>query len=106
MSPTEMFSFDMASLFAVICMVAGLVIFVRSFLLDIGVARHKKDPERALSIVQSFRIGIIGLCLTGVGCGIWFELTPLFWLSLIIGGEELLESTVIITALRHSPDIA
>lgn len=81
----------------------GMAIVVRSLFFSTNTRRPTKDPERALSLVQSFRIGIIGLCLAGVGFGLWFDLKSVLWLALIIGGEELLESTVIITALRHSP---
>ena len=82
----------------------GLSVFAWSVYWDISRRRDEDaDPGRALTIVQSFRIGIIGLCLAGVGTGWLWDSTWLLGLSLIIGGEELLESSVIIKALKESP---
>ncbi len=63
--------------------------------------REVRDPRRALALLQGFRILIIGLALAGIGAAWCWEIGWLLGLSMIIGGEELLESTVVITALRH-----
>jgi hypothetical protein len=65
-----------------------------------GARRAARDPGRALALLRGFRVGVIGLALAGLGAAWWWQLGWLAALSLIIGGEELLESTVIITALR------
>ena len=66
-----------------------------------GMRRHRRDPPRALALLRGFRISIVGLCLAGVGAGLFWDIGWLVGLSLIIGGEELLESTVVITAMTH-----
>jgi len=66
-----------------------------------GVRRYDHDPPRALALLRGFRISIVGLCLAGLGAGLFWDIGWLIGLSLIIGGEELLESTVVITAMTH-----
>jgi hypothetical protein len=68
-----------------------------------GPHRRMRDPDRALGLVRGFRITIVGLCLTAVGAALYWQIGWLLVLSLIIGGEELLESSVHIAALRHRP---
>lgn len=62
--------------------------------------RHERDPERALAIMRGFRRSVLGLALAGVGAAWLWEVRGLVTLSLLIGGEELLESSVMIRALR------
>jgi hypothetical protein len=52
--------------------------------------------------LRGFRVAIGGLALAGIGAAWCWQIGWLLGLSLIIGGEELLESTVVITALRQS----
>ncbi len=65
------------------------------------------DPAKTLDGVQGFRRGIIGLALAGVagvaGAWIW-QLDWLLALSLVIGAEEVLESSLHVRALRMSRD--
>lgn len=82
----------------------GLGVFAWSVYWDIARRRDcDTDPGRALTLVRGFRIGITGLCLAGIGAGWLWDAEWLLGLSLIIGGEELLESSVIIKALKESP---
>lgn len=60
-----------------------------------------RDPGRALAILRGFRVGVVGLAMAGIGAAWCWHLGWLLGLSLIIGGEELLESTVVIAALRR-----
>jgi hypothetical protein len=81
---------------------AGLVLLVVGFRRGAaGMRRHRRDPPRALALLRGFRISVVGLCLAGVGAGLLWDVGWLVGLSLIIGGEELLESTVVITAMTH-----
>ena len=57
-------------------------------------------PTELLSLARSFRRAVIGLALAGVGAGLLYGLSWLVVLSLIIGGEEVLESSVIAADLR------
>lgn len=82
--------------------VAGLTLATWSVRHGIAAARREaRDPRRALALLQGFRIAIVGLALAGLGAAWCWQLGWLLGLSLIIGGEELLESTVVITALHH-----
>ena len=62
--------------------------------------RYARDPERALALMQSFRLCVVGLALVGMGSAWICEIPVLLGLSLAIAGEELLESTVMIAALK------
>lgn len=62
--------------------------------------RYDRDPERALGFLRGFRRCVIALAVAGIGASLLWEVKGLLTLSLLIGGEELLESTVIIRALR------
>lgn len=84
-------------------MVVGLTITIWSVGHGIVAARREaRDPQRALALLRGFRVAIVGLALAGLGIAWCWQLGWLLGLSLIIGGEELLESTVVITALRQS----
>src|SRR5262245_6373110 len=63
-------------------------------------ARIERDPERALAIVRGFRRGIVGLAVAGIGVSFAWDVPVLLGLSLVIVAEELLESTVMIQALK------
>ncbi len=53
--------------------------------------------------VRGFRIAVIGLVLAGLGASWWWHVTWLFVLTLVFGGEEILESTVHLAILRWKP---
>ena len=59
------------------------------------------DPGMLLPWIQGFRLSIIGLALTGLGVAWGWHLTWLLVLTLAIGGEETLESSIVIFALRR-----
>ncbi len=85
-------------------LILGLAMTVWSLHWGATTARRQlRDPGRALGIVQGFRMGIIGLSLAGIAAAWLWHLQALLVLSLIIGGEELLESSVIIAALKRGP---
>ena len=82
---------------------AGLVGAVLSARHGVHRARQHRDPERALAIMQGFRRSVICLAAAAIGAAWCWQIGWLFVLALVIGGEELLESTVVITALKHGP---
>ena len=51
--------------------------------------------------MRGFRIGIVSLAVAAIGAAWWWQSGALFGLAVVIGGEELLESTVVIKALQH-----
>ena len=71
----------------------------------IGIKRFRRDPLRALAILRGFRIGIAGLALACFCAGWIWSIEWLICLSIIIGLEEILESSVAIAALSHGPGI-
>ena len=59
------------------------------------------ETGKVLPWIQGFRLSIIGLALTGVGVAWAWHLTWLLVLTFAIGGEETLESSIVIFALRR-----
>ena len=59
------------------------------------------DSAKILLWIEGFRLLIIGLAFTGVGVAWAWHLTWLLVLTLAIGGEETLESSIVIFALRR-----
>lgn len=91
---------------AALMILVGLAMFVMGIRrASVGVRRYHRDPPRALALLRGFRISIVGLCLAGVSAGWLWDIGWLVVLSLIIGGEELLESTVVIMAMTHAGDL-
>jgi len=88
---------------AALLIVAGCAGAVWSGHRGVSRARRLRDPARALVIMQGFRIAIVGLGVAAIGAAWWWQIGWLFGLALVIGGEELLESTVVITALKNGP---
>jgi len=84
--------------------VGGTLLVVRGVRDFLRARRHARDPERALLVARSFRVAIMGLCLT-VFAGAW--IAGLGWLvaiSLIVLGEEMLETSVMVAALRDGAE--
>ena len=59
------------------------------------------DPAKILTFLLGFRFSIIGLALAGIGAAWAWHLTVVLVLALVIGGEELLESSAHIFAVRR-----
>jgi hypothetical protein len=92
------------NLIAPLMLAAGLAIaLVSAYRGAIEASRWPRDPERALAIMRGFRRAVLGLAIAGVGAGWLWEVRGLVTLSLLIGCEELLESSVMIRALRDWP---
>ncbi len=66
-----------------------------------GIRRPFRDPGKTLTLVRGFRLAIIGLALAGISAAWMWHLGWLLVLSLVIGGEETLEGTLIIFALTR-----
>jgi len=88
---------------AAVLMVAGALVALRGFHRGVVHAPEHRANRRLLDGLSGFRLAVIGLCALGVGASWMWQISWLLGLSLIIGGEELLESTVLIAALRHAP---
>jgi hypothetical protein len=86
---------------AIVSMAAGAAIL--AWAVRLGVSRLPAGavaPRRPLNMVRSLRALLVGASLIGLGAGLLWENGWLVGLSLIIGLEELLETTVVVLALR------
>jgi len=70
-----------------------------------GLRRPLRDPAKVLTWVRGFRLSMIGLALAGSGAGWLFGQTWLVVLSVAIGGEETLESSIMHFALTRGRDL-
>jgi hypothetical protein len=70
-----------------------------------GLRRGLREPGGNLGTMQAFRLGVIGLAVVGIGLA-WLWRQPwLLALALAVGGEETLESSIAIAALRRAPRV-
>jgi hypothetical protein len=65
--------------------------------------RPLSTSMQPLGWMQAFRLTIIGLALVGIGAAWTWQIGWLLALSLAIGGEETLETSIAISALRRAP---
>ncbi|CAN5826821.1 hypothetical protein BH23CHL2_BH23CHL2_09040 [soil metagenome] len=68
-----------------------------------GSRQFGEPGGRLLRMVQGFRIGIIGLAVIGIGIWLVTGATWVLILSLAVAGEEILETSFIIWAIRSDP---
>jgi hypothetical protein len=95
------------ALFALELVVAGggAFLLVRSVRGALRSFQQPFGPERNISWMASFRRFMLGAALVGVAASLLFDVTWLLLLSLAIGGEEVLESTLLLDGLRRGPNI-
>ena len=87
-------------------LVGGLPLLVAGLAIELnGIMRPLRDPAKVLTWVRGFRLSMIGLALAGTGAGWLFDQTWLIVLSLAIGGEETLESSIMHFALTRGRDV-
>ena len=68
-----------------------------------GLSSPGGGPANMLAFVKGFRIAVFGVALAGFGVAWQWQLTWVLVLSLVFGGEELLESTTHISILTRPP---
>ena len=68
-----------------------------------GLGRPMSDLTRMQAFVQGFRIAVIGITVVGLGISWNWHVVWLFVLSLVFGGEEIMESTTHLAILRWKP---
>ena len=61
--------------------------------------RRGRDLRKAVALTRSLRTSLVGLAMTGAACGWSFDVPALLVVSLVIGAEELLETSVVSAAL-------
>ena len=89
---------------------SALIIASGALLLSIGTRKivaastlPAGDTAKMLTVVRGFRIAVVGLALAGLGAAWAWHVTWPLVLSLVFGGEELLESTTHISILKRAP---
>lgn len=67
-----------------------------------GIRLPVSDPHKGVAMARALRSVLVGLALAGIGIA-WATSSPyLFGLCCIIGGEEALETSVVIAALEDA----
>ena len=85
--------------------VLGVSLLVRAVA---GARRSFRQPlgsSRNITWMTSFRRFMLGAALIGVAAALAFDITWLLLLSLAIGGEEVLESTLLLDGLKRGSSI-
>ena len=83
-------------------MAAGLALLSHGLLRGFGAMRRpRRDASKMASVIRGFRLAVVGLALAALGAAWAWHMTWLLVLALVIGGEETLESTLIIFALTR-----
>ena len=94
------------TLAAILLIVVGSPLLLAGMLREWdGIRRPPRDPAKLIAWVRGFRLSMIGLPLAGTGAGWLLDQTWLVVLSLAIGGEETLESTIMHFALTHGRNL-
>ena len=89
---------------ASVMMVVGVGVVLFGLRVEIkGIRLSRDDASKMITVVQGFRIAVIGLALAGVGASWNWNILWLFVLSLAFGGEEIMESSVHLFILRRRP---
>lgn len=81
----------------------GLWLAVRGIRRELpGIRLPVSDPHKGVAMTRALRALLVGLALAGIGVAWAWNLPYLFGLCCIIGGEEALETSVVIAALRDA----
>ncbi len=88
---------------AVLLLILGGLLALRGAMLELSGLKGalKGDAGKNLTWIWGFRLSILGLALAGVGASWLWHLKWLLILSLAIGGEETLESSIVIYGLKR-----
>jgi hypothetical protein len=82
-------------------MALGLVLAFRGLRhCRIALPRPGSASMHSLTWMRGFRLTLFGLAVAGVGAAWLWQIEWLLFLSLAIGGEETLETSIAISALR------
>ena len=85
-------------------MALGVAILSSGIRLEVeGIRRPTGDSMKMVTVIRGFRITVIGVSLAGLGASWTWHIMWLFVLSLVFGGEEVLESSVHLFILRRRP---
>ena len=94
-SPLNHFLSTVCALFSIFSLWRGTVKFVWGL-------KNPDHPKQSLKVVRGIRGGIIGVALLFIAGGLEFGATWAVLFGLVFVGEELLETGVMIFALKRS----
>ena len=83
---------------------ASVLLAVGGVLLVLGLRRMWqpfRGPIDAMAWMTGFRLGVVGLALVGIGLAWLWQQVWLLAIALGVGGEELLESSAYVAALKR-----
>ncbi len=83
---------------------AGVLLVVGGVLVVLGLRRMWqpfRGPIDAMAWMTGFRLGVVGLALVGIALAWLWQQVWLLAIALGVGGEELLESSAYVAALRR-----
>lgn len=84
-------------------MLTGVAIVLAAARAAVQAARLSAwDPGKGLAFMRAFRIAVVGLASLSLGAAWLWQQTWLAVLALLVGGGELFESTLDISALRRA----
>ncbi len=86
---------------ATLAMLAGGALSWRALVM-LSACRALAEPARALHMARGIRVGIMGLCIVAFGAGWLWSMAWMVVLATIIFGEEMLETSIIVAALRDA----
>ena len=84
-----------------LCLIGAVVSYVRGTRSFIWGIRNPDHPRQSLKVVRGFRGWIVGTALLFAAGGIWYEVTWPLWFALVFVGVELLETGIMIFALKR-----
>ena len=70
-----------------------------------GIRMPIRHPDKVLTFFRGFRLSIIGLALAGIGVALMTDQLWLLLLSIAIGIEETIESSIDVFALTRGKDL-
>jgi hypothetical protein len=70
-----------------------------------GIRMPIRHPDKVLTFFRGFRLSIIGLALIGIGVALMTDQLWLLLLSIAIGIEETIESSIDVFALTRGKDL-
>jgi hypothetical protein len=92
---------------AVLLMALGLAVAIAGVTRQAsGLRRSVTDPVLALALARALRTAILGLSAVAFGAAWLWQIAPLALVALVVAGEEMLETSVVVAALRRAPGVA
>ena len=81
--------------------IAGVMLTIGGFRRQ---ARSRRLPaatmDKPIAMMRGFRLILLGVPLIAIAAGWVFQQAWLFWIGVVVAGEETLETTMLLAALR------